>query len=96
MVVYANVTSISPFAIKKIVLYWDDGKNTESIEMFRYADNPIQGRHEEDPLKNQSNEPIYGFELGQFSTSKNITYWIKAFDTANNSVITESKYFKIE
>jgi len=95
VVVYANVTTGSPFAIQKIVLYWDDGINTESMQMFRYGDNPIQDRHEEDPLKNESNDPIYGYELGQFLTGKNISYCIEAFDTANNSVITDTKSFII-
>jgi len=96
VVIYANVTAGSPFTIDKIFLYWDDGIDTESTQMFRYGDNPIQDRHEEDPLKNESNEPVYGFELGQFATGKNISYWIEAFDAANNSIITNTKSFTIE
>jgi len=95
VIVYANVTCTNPFEIQKIVLHWDDGINSESTRMFRYGDYPIQTRHEEDPLKNESNEPIYGFELGQFLTGKNITYWIEAFDKANNSIISETKSFII-
>ena len=95
VVVYANVTSSSPFTIQKVILYWDDGINTESTQMFRYGDDPVQIRHEEDPLKNESNEPIYGFELVQFSTGKNISFWIEGFDSANNSVISETKSFYI-
>jgi hypothetical protein len=68
----------------------------KSGDMYRYGDNPIQERHEEDPLKNMSNDPIFGLELGQFSTSTNITYWIGAFDTANNTVFSSKKSFMIE
>ncbi len=95
IVVYANVTSNSPFVIKKVVVHWDDGQITYSKNMFRYADNPIQNRHEEDPLKNQSNDPIFGLELGQFSTGTEVTYWIEAFDYANNIVISENNSFII-
>lgn len=95
VVVYADVTTDSPFTIQKIILYWSDGLSTESRQMFRYADNPVLCRHEEDPLINESNEPIYGFELGQFLNGKNVSYWIEAFDSANNSVITDSKNFYV-
>jgi hypothetical protein len=94
--IYANVTIGSPFTIQRVVLYWDDGMIIKSGDMYRYGDNPIQGRHEEDPLKNMSNDPIFGLELGQFSTSTNITYWIGAFDTANNTVFSSKKSFRIE
>ena len=86
----------SPYNIKKVILNWDDGMNLNSKEMFRYADNPVQERHEEDPLKNVSNDPIFGLELGQFSTNTNITYLIKAVDTANNIVVSKEKFLTIE
>ena len=56
-----------------------------SYEMYRYGQYPIQSRHEEDPLRNQSNNPIFGIELGQFPTGQIITYWIVAVDTAHNT-----------
>ena len=93
--IYANVTEGSPFDIKRVVLIWNNGTNDKLSEMFRYADRPVQKRHEEDPLKNQSNDPIYGIELGQFPTNTTISYCIKAFDTANNSVISIEKSFSI-
>ena len=96
IVIYANVTMGSPYNIKKVILNWDDGMNLNSKEMFRYADNPVQERHEEDPLKNVSNDPIFGLELGQFSTNTNITYLIKAVDTANNIVVSKEKFLTIE
>jgi len=95
VIIYANVTSTSPFKIQKVVLHWNDGIETKSKEMFQYADNPVQDRHEEDPLKNQSNDPIFGLELGQFSTETNVNYWIEAFDTANNKNISSEKSFLI-
>ena len=63
--------------------------------MYRYAENPVQSRHEEDPLKNESNDPIFGVELGQFSTDEIITYWIVAYDTANNSQTSDEKFFTV-
>ena len=95
VVVYANVTKGSSFDIKKVVLYCDNSTETIFYEMFRYAGNPVQGRHEEDPLNNESNDPIFGFELGQFSTGETITYWIVSYDTANNSEISTIKSFMI-
>lgn len=96
VVIYANVTKGSPFNIQKLVLFWDDGIETKSREMFRYGDNPVQDRHGEDPLKNISNDPLFGFELGQFSTGTNINYWIEAFDNANNKLTSSEKSFIIE
>ncbi|MCK4332893.1 MAG: hypothetical protein KAV40_04875, partial [Thermoplasmatales archaeon] len=91
--IYANVTKASPFDIKRVVLYCDNDTEINSYEMYRYGDNPVQGRHEEDPLFNESNEPIFGFELGQFSTGESITYWIVSYDVANNSKQSEEKSF---
>jgi len=95
VIVFANVTSSSPFDVKKIVLYCDDGAEINAYEMYMYGKNPVQSRHDEDPLKNESNNPIFGFELGQFLTDKTITYWIVAYDAANNSISSREKYFKI-
>jgi hypothetical protein len=95
VIIYANVTTDSPFNIDKVVLYWNNGSITSSNEMFRYGDNPIQERHEEDPLKHLSNEPIYGLELGQFPTGTNIIYWITAVDNANNIITSDEKSFNI-
>jgi hypothetical protein len=92
-IIYANVTTNSPFSIKNVVLFWDDGNQIKTNKMFMYANNPIQDRHEEDPLKNMSNDPIFGFELGEFSNNTNISYWVQAFDTADNSVVSIKKYF---
>ena len=91
IVIYANVTVGSSFSIDRVVLFFDDGTQIKAKKMFMYANNPIQDRHEEDPLKNMSNEPIFGLELGQFETNTNITYWIKAFDSANNSILSSKK-----
>jgi hypothetical protein len=96
VIIYTNVTSVNPFMIKKVDLYWEINENINSEEMFLYASNPVQGRHEEDPLINESNNPIFGLELGQFSTGKNVTYWIEAFDTANNKITSTIKSFAIE
>jgi hypothetical protein len=95
LIIYANVTKNSPFQINNVILVWDNGTVIYSKNMFRYADNPVQKRHEEDPLKNQPNDPIYGFELGQFPNNATVNYYIKAFDTANNVEISSIKSFNI-
>jgi hypothetical protein len=63
--------------------------------MYRYGDYPVQSRHAEDPLQNQSNDPIFGIELGQFSTGQTISYWIVAIDTAQNKIQSEGDSFTI-
>jgi hypothetical protein len=85
VIIYANVTTTGPFAIHTIMFYWTSGIDTKSSEMYRYGQYPIQNRHEEDPLRNQSNTPIFGIELGQFPTGQTITYWIVTVDTAQNT-----------
>jgi len=95
MIIYANVTSTGPFAIRNIILYCDNGTDTVSYEMYRYGDYPVQSRHEEDPLFNQSNAPLFGRELGQFSSGQSIGYWIVAIDTAQNKIQSEGDSFTI-
>ncbi len=95
LVIFSNVTKGSPFDIKKVILFWDNGTVEKSTDMFRYADNPVQKRHDEDPLNNESNDPIFGLELGQFPNNTTINYWIKAIDTANNTITSEKKSFTI-
>jgi len=96
VIVYANVTTTSPFSIKQVVLYCNNGTATASWEMYRYADHPVQGRHEEDPKHNESNAPLFGKELGQFPLGEAITYWVVAFDTARNSKQSEAISFTIQ
>jgi hypothetical protein len=95
VIIYANVTTTGPFAVKKILLYCNDGIDTTTFSLYRYGDFPIQSRHEEDPLKNQSNDPIFGIELGQFSTGQVISYWIVAMDTAQNKKQSDVASFTI-
>lgn len=95
MIIYANVTATGPFAIDHIILYYQNGTDTNSYEMYRYGQNPVQSRHEEDPLKNQSNNPLFGIELGQFPTGQTITYWIVAVDTAHNQERSDVASFTI-
>ncbi|MHA1194425.1 MAG: hypothetical protein ACTSP9_19430, partial [Promethearchaeota archaeon] len=96
VVLYANVTSSSPFDVKKVVLYCDNNIYIiKEFIMYRYGDNPIQNRHPEDPLSNETNGPIYGYGLGEFETGEIITYWIVAYDAANNNVKSEKKSFTV-
>jgi hypothetical protein len=96
MIIYANVTTTSPFAIQTIVLFCNNGSGISSYEMYHYGDYPVQSRHEEDPLQNQSNSPLYGVELGQFPTGTTITYWVIASDTAHNTKQSDINSFTIE
>jgi hypothetical protein len=96
IVIYANVTKNNPFNIKSVFLIWKNKTIDGSFNMFRYADNPVQKRHEEDPLNNQTNDPIFGIELGQFPNGTKIDYFIKAIDTGNNAVFSNVKSFEIQ
>jgi hypothetical protein len=95
VIIYANVTTTEPFAVRNIILYCNNGTKTVSYTMYRYGDYPVQSRHAEDPLLNQSNNPIYGIELGQFPTGQTITYWIVASDTAQNKKQSDVASFTI-
>ena len=95
VIISANVTATGPFTLHNIILYWNNGIDTMSCEMYRYGQYPIQSRHEEDPLRNQSNNPIFGIELGQFSAGQTITYWIVASDTAHNTKQSDVASFTI-
>jgi hypothetical protein len=95
VIVYANVSTGSPFALDHIILYCANGTDTTAYEMYRYGDHPVQGRHEEDPLRNLSNAPLYGRELGQFPEGTTISYWIVAVDTAQNTKQSDVSSFTI-
>ncbi len=86
IIILANITQDSPFAISTVTIhYTTNNKQTiQTHNMFLYAANPIQDRSDEDPLKDKSNTPIYGIELGQFPKNTVIEYWINAYDTAKN------------
>jgi hypothetical protein len=95
MIIYTNVSATGPFAVDTVILYCYDGNDTVSYEMYRYGEYPVQSRHEEDPLVNQSNAPVFGCELGQFPIGQTIGFWIVAFDTAGNSIQSEGDSFTI-
>jgi hypothetical protein len=95
MIISADVTTTAPFALNNIILYCNNGTATLSYEMYRYGQYPIQSRHEEDPLKNQSNNPVFGVELGQFPTGQTISYWVVAVDTAQNTQQSDVHSFTI-
>ncbi|HER45303.1 MAG TPA: hypothetical protein ENO12_00635 [Thermoplasmatales archaeon] len=95
VIIYANVTTTGPFALHTVILFCDDGTDTISYEMYRYGEYPVQSRHEEDPLFNQSNAPLFGKELGQIPTGQVISYWVVAIDTAGNTKQSEVSSFTI-
>jgi hypothetical protein len=91
----ANVTVGSPFALASVILWYSDGVSTQSATMYRYADFPVQSRHAEDPLRNLSNLPVYGCELGQFPSGTTVSYWVVACDTAGNQRQSEAGSFAV-
>ena len=95
VIIYANVTTGISFALKNVILLYDNGTGITEQKMYRYGDFPIQDRHEEDPLNNQSNAPLYGLELGQLPSGTTITYWITAYDTANNVQLSDEYSFTV-
>ena len=88
IVVYAYVEKTF-YELKKVSIIL----NGEEKNMYRYADFPVQSRHEEDALKNISNEPRYGIELGQLEKGE-YEFIIKAIDTVGNVAVSEE--YKIE
>jgi len=96
IIIYSNITTAHPFSIKKVMLHYSDGTGVYMEEMFRYGDFPVQERHEEDNIQNIPNDPVYGFELGRFTAGHTISYWVEAFDTANNIAKSSLQSFTIK
>ena len=82
VIVYADIVKTF-YNISKIKIIIDGNEK----EMYRYADYPAQKRHNEDALKNESNSPIYGIELGQLNKGLH-SFKIEAIDTAGNIAIS--------
>jgi hypothetical protein len=89
--IYANVTCKGPFLLETVELYYDEGGGLSHSQMYPYANYPVQPRHEEDPLKNESNAPVFGFMLGEYPTNQTITYWIVARDTGGHTTTSEKQ-----
>ncbi len=83
IVIYADVKP-SFYKIKNVFIIFDG----EEKKMYRYADFPPQERHEEDELRNVSNEPLYGIEIGQVSAGVH-RYIVKVVDTAGNEAMSK-------
>jgi len=96
VIIYANVTTTGPFNLRTVVLFLNNGTEIISYEMYRYGEYPVQSRHEEDPLFNESNAPLFGKQLGQFPTGQVINYWIVAMDSAGNTKQSEISSFSIQ
>ncbi len=95
IVMYANMSAGGPYRIGSVVLWYSVGESNSSAVMYRYGDFPVQPRHEEDPLRNESNLPVYGCELGQFPTGTVVSYWVVARDTAGNAAVSAVGSFTI-
>lgn len=85
VVVYANVTPREPFPVTQIELLMD---NTTQ-KMWRYAVRPVQERDSEDPLRNQSNAPVYGRALAQLPRGT-VTCQVRATDSAGHVATSAS------
>ncbi|MFO8078656.1 MAG: Ig-like domain-containing protein [Thermoplasmatota archaeon] len=88
VIVYANV-SFNSFPIKDVQICYSVDAESVQKNMFQYASFPVQGRHSEDPLRNQSNQPVFGIELGQFPKDTVISYYIVATDIALHAAVSE-------
>jgi len=89
IVVYANV-SRTFYNISRVFI----SINGEEKEMYEYANNPVQARHPEDSLRNESNAPLYGIELSQMEKGKYF-FRIKAIDTAGNIAVSPEYYIEV-
>jgi hypothetical protein len=94
--IFSNITTDSPFSIKKVIICYENGTECIKQKMFRYGDFPPQDRHKEDNIQDIPNDPIYGFELGKFQTGEVISCWIETYDTANNKKISSTITFEIK
>ncbi|HEC76383.1 MAG TPA: hypothetical protein ENI33_03875 [Thermoplasmatales archaeon] len=90
IIIYADIEP-NFYKIKDVFIIFDG----EEMEMYRYADFPPQPRHEEDELRNVSNEPVYGIEIGQLSAGV-YRYSIKAVDTAGNEAVSNEYEIYVE
>jgi hypothetical protein len=95
VIVYANITATSPFRINHVLIHVDNGSAFWVKSLFRYGEYPEQSRHPEDPRQNESNEPRFGIELGQFMVNETIRYVIEAFDSANNAISSSEYSFTV-
>ncbi len=88
VIVYANV-SFNSFPVKDVQICYSIDAATIQKNMFQYASFPVQARHSEDPLGNQSNQPVFGIELGQFPKDTVISYYVVATDIALHATFSE-------
>ena len=96
IIIFANVTKNNPFDVKKVDLIYKNMNNTYIETMYNYGEKPIQNRHDEDPLINIANKPIFGYELGHFNSGETIIYQIIAYDYANNNIKSNETSIYIE
>lgn len=94
--IYTNITTNPSFPIKKATIEYQIDQNRFVKPLFEYAQHPIQTRHNEDPKKNESNQPCYGCDLGRFSSDQTIRFRIIAKDVAFNRQISEWKKITIK
>ncbi len=94
IIIYANISS-EGFEIKDVWLYLEMGEKIIKRRMFRYASFPVQERHEEDPLADLPNNPLFGAELGEFPSNSSITYWIEVTNSADLSTSSDKVTIRI-
>jgi hypothetical protein len=96
VVLLANVSKANPFTVKTVTVYVDKGGTVSSREMFCYGTCPVQPRHDEDPLCDEPNDPVFGVELGQCVSGEQVTYWVVACDSAQNIVCSQPHFFVVQ
>ncbi len=95
VVIYANISSLV-FPIKIALVSIESVSLQKTIRMFPYGHTPILSRHPEDPLYLENNSPVYGCELGIFSSGETVRYRIGVIDMAGHSVHSEIFTFSVE
>lgn len=96
VILWVNVSQGSPYQTSWVKLHSILIGKESVQDLYRYGDFPVQTRHEEDPLRNESNLPVWGCELGQFPAETTVIYWIVARDSAGNTAASEPRTFTIE
>lgn len=94
--ILTNISTNDSFPLKKATLqYKTNNYSLQSLQLYEYANNPIQTRHSEDPKINITNQPVYGRDLGKFQTNTTLSFRIITVDIANNKEISEWKTIQI-
>lgn len=85
IIINTNISTESTFPLKNAYIELTINELPETFSrLYEYGQNPVQGRHVEDPKQNLSNNPVLGLELGTFDYNDTIRFRIIAIDVAKN------------